>query len=366
MNKDYKLKKELLSPPGDTIQETIDKIGMNQYELAERLGKNIKNVNQIIKGKEPITTATAIALEKVLGIPADFWIERDRQYQKELAEIEFDEYLEECKGWTKHFPVSNIIKLGWIPESKNPIELSKSMLNYFGIASPEQWNTLYISKAAKVAFKISLAHTNEPEAISVWLRKGEIDAKKLQVKEFNKDLFKKSLDKIKELSFNHPPNFKEQLQKLCSEAGVAVIYTPNIPKATISGATRWIFNTTVPLIQLSGRYRTNDHFWFTFFHEVGHILLHGKKDVFLEDVTGHKIDQEKESEADKFSGKFLIPDQLYRQLLQLKPFSQASILNFAKKQRIHPAIIVGRLQHDNIIQHSRFNEVKIYLNLFNE
>ncbi|MDD3772027.1 MAG: ImmA/IrrE family metallo-endopeptidase [Weeksellaceae bacterium] len=364
MTNKYKLKKELLSPPGDTIQETIDAIGMNQYELAERLGKNIKNVNQIIKGKEPITTSTAIALEKVLGIPADFWIERDRQYQKELAEIEFDEYLEDCKDWTKHFPTTNMMKLGWIPETRNLIELSKSMLNYFGIASPQQWNTLYISKAAKVAFKISLAHTSEPEAISVWLRKGEIDAKKLQLKEFNKDLFRKNLDKIKELSFHHPADFKDQLQKLCSETGVAVIYTPNIPKATISGATRWIFNTTVPLIQLSGRYKTNDHFWFTFFHEAAHILLHGKKDVFLEEVAGHIIDKEKEAEADRFASKFLIPDNQYQQLLQHKPYSESSILDFANKQRIHPAIVVGRLQHDDIIPHSRMNDIKIHIDLF--
>ncbi len=365
MNNDYNIKKELLSPPGDTIQETLDKIGMNQYELAERLGKNIKNVNQIIKGKESITTAIAIALEKVLGIPADFWIERERQYRKELAEIEFDEFLESCKDWIKNFPISSMIKLGWIPGSKNPIELSKVLLNYFGIASPEQWNTLYLNKAASVAFKISLAHINEPEAVTVWLRKGELDAKKLEVKEFNKELFKNNFEKIKELSFNHPADFKDQLQKLCSEAGVAVVYTPNIPKATISGAARWIFNTTVPLIQLSGRYKTNDHFWFTFFHEAAHILLHGKKDIFLEDVTGLKIDKEKETEADKFAGKIFIPDQLYWQLLQLKPFTESSILNFSKINRIHPAIIVGRLQHDDEIPHSRFNEIKIYIDLFN-
>jgi len=364
MTSEYKLKKELLSPPGDTIQETIDAIGMNQYELAERLGKNIKNVNRIIKGKETITTATAIALEKVLGISADFWIERDRQYQKELAEIEFDEYLENCKDWTKHFPISNMVKLGWIPSSKNPIELLKSMLNFFGIASPEQWDTLYISKAAKVAFKISLAHTSEPEAISVWLRKGEIEAKKLQLKEFNKDLFKKKFEKIKELANHLPADFKGQLQKLCSETGVAIVSTPNIPHATISGATRWLFNTTVPLIQLSGRYKTNDHFWFTFFHEAGHILLHGKKDVFLEDVTGHKIDREKEAEADRFAGKFLIPDIQYQKLLQLKPYSESSILDFANKQHIHPAIVVGRLQHDNIIPQYRFNELKVHIELF--
>ena len=99
MSKDYNIKKELLSPPGDTIQETIDKLGLNQYELAERLGKNIKNVNQIIKGKEPITSDTAIALEKVLGVPADFWLERERQFRRELTEVYKGKAKSKQKDW---------------------------------------------------------------------------------------------------------------------------------------------------------------------------------------------------------------------------------------------------------------------------
>lgn len=364
MSKDYKIKKQLLSPPGDTIQETIDNIGMNQYELAERLGKNIKNVNQIIKGREPITSDTAIALEKVLGIPADFWLERERQYRRELTEIIFDEYLERCKEWIKDFPTSVMKKLGWIPNVDDSIELIKVVLRFFGIASPEQWEQIYINDAKSVAFRMSLKHTNEPQAISAWLRKGELDARELKLKEFSKNTFKNALDEIKIISYRHPENFKESLQKICSEAGVALVYTPNLPKAAISGAARWVFDTTVPLIQLSGRYKTNDHFWFTFFHEAGHILLHGKKEIFLEEIEGAKLDVTKESEADLFARRILIGNAEYDELTGHFNITEELVLKYSKKEKIHPGIIVGRLQHDGYLAHSRLNDLKLKINLF--
>lgn len=308
MDNNLKIKRELLSPPGETIQETIDSIGMNQYELADRLGKNIKNVNRIIKGKEAITASTALALERVLGIPADFWIERERQFRIELTQLELEEQMLKSIKWLKKFPVAAMMKLGWINSVTEPVEIIKELLSFFGIAAPEQWSIFYTNETANVAYKLSLAHTSDPEAISVWLRKGELDAKKNRQTPFNKVLFKQNLSKIKELAFNHPSDFKEQLQELCSEAGVAVVYTPSIPKAAISGATRWISNSATPLIQLSGRYKTNDHFWFTFFHEAGHILLHGKKDVFLEEVNGVNSDTVKEKEADTFARQSLISE----------------------------------------------------------
>lgn len=364
MNEDLKLRMELLSPPGDTLQETIDAVGMNQNELAERLGKNIKNVNQIIKGKEPITYDTALALERVLDIPADFWLERERLYRRELAEIEMDKYLVQCKDWASLFPLAHMKKFNWLPNVKSPLELTKALLRFFSVASPEQWDEIYLKNKESVAFRMSLAHANEPEAISAWLRKGELDAKKLALNEYSKSDFKESLKIIKDLSYKQPANFKEELQKICQNVGVALVYTPNIPKATISGAARWVFDISVPLIQLSGRYKTNDHFWFTFFHEAGHILLHGKKDIFLEDVEGVKPDKQKETEANNFASKLLISDKDYRELIFNRPINKEKIINLSKRINTHPGIIVGRLQHDKQLHHSKFNDLKIAINLF--
>lgn len=96
---DLELKKSLLSCPGDTIQEHIDEIDMTQAELAERLGRSVPKLNELIKGKAHINKELAIRLENVLGIPANFWLNLEQTYQEELLEIEKLEQLEQCKSW---------------------------------------------------------------------------------------------------------------------------------------------------------------------------------------------------------------------------------------------------------------------------
>jgi len=97
MNSDLLLQKKLLSPPGDTIQETIDTIGMSHTELAERMAMSKEKLNDLIKGSEPITQNTAILLEQVLGIAVSFWMTRENEYRMELARIEQQEFLKESK-----------------------------------------------------------------------------------------------------------------------------------------------------------------------------------------------------------------------------------------------------------------------------
>src|SRR5690606_21676198 len=144
------------------------------------------------------------------------------------------------------------------------------------------WEDYYLNQQLKVAFRISLAQTKEPYAISAWLRQGELQATELEANDYSEKKFKEALPQIKSIMATHPDGFFNQLQSICLEAGVKVVHTPCISKAPISGSTRWLNDT--PFIQLTGRYNRNDSFWFTFFHEAGHILLHGKKDIFLEKI----------------------------------------------------------------------------------
>jgi len=353
------LKRKLLSPPGDTIQETINTIGMRQPELAERMGKNIKNVNRIIKGKEPITQNTAIQLERVLGIPSNFWLEREKEYRQELAQIEAEESLAEDIHWLNEFPVRVMQQFKWIPEGRDQIQILKNLLVFFGIATPQQWKEIYIDRSLTVAFRLSLAHTNNPGAMSAWLRKGELQAQELKPKQYEKKRFMKVLDEVRILVQTHPGDFKEKLQSLCSEAGVAVVFTPCLPKAPISGASRWIMNASVPLIQLSCRYKTNDTFWFTFYHEAGHILKHGKKDVFLEDVKGTKADKQKERVADSFASEILLPAKAFKKLRVEPVFDDSIVCEYAKEFKTHPAIVAGQLEHEGLVHPSLFRYLKI-------
>lgn len=362
MRNTFETLKAILSPPGDTIQETIDVIGMSQTELAERMGRPKEKVNDIIKGREPITTATAFQLEKVLGIPATFWINRENEYRKSLYELEEQIELENQKGWLEEFPVKEMKKFGWLPETSEKYTLVNALLSFFSIASTTEWDKIYLKNQVSAAFRISLANTSNPYSIAVWLRIGELESKKLHLIEYDKRKFKDVLPEIKELAFESPIDFSKKLQEICANCGVAVIYTPNLPKAPISGAARWFHNT--PLIQLSGRYKTDDHFWFTFFHEAGHIIEHGKKDIFLEEVQGAVIDKEKEEEANKFATSWLLTDEQLEEIIANKPFSESKIVAFAKKFRILPGIIIGRLQSKKLVSHSVGNHLRKQVNLF--
>lgn len=355
------LAREFLSPPGDTIQETIDALGMSQYELAERMGRPVKTVNEIIKGKEAVTPTTAVQLERVLNIPAAFWLERERQYLQALTAIEHEAKLESwANSWLVQFPVKMLEKLGWIPRLESKTKTVEALLSFFGVATPDEWTGVYIGEQMNTSYyRISLAHVTQHGALSAWLRKGELQAKALQVQAFDRKKFQENLAIIRTLAHQHPADFQEQLQSLCSEAGVAVVFTPCLPKTNVSGVARWINNGQTPLIQLSGRYKSNDHFWFTFFHEAGHILKHGKKDFFIEGNSEILMDETKEREANEFAANYLIPPRDFRRFVEQGDFSEAAILRFADAVETHPAVVAGRLSHEELIHFKEAAAFKI-------
>jgi len=152
--KTTQMAKFLLSPPGDTIQETIDAMAMSQSELAERMGRPKEKVNDIIKGREPITTLTAFQLEKVLGVPVMFWLNREKEFRKQLYEIEQSERFEQFQDWLNLFPVNELKKMGWLPDTKEKHVLINSLLGFFGVASPNEWKKIYMDDEIKVSFRI--------------------------------------------------------------------------------------------------------------------------------------------------------------------------------------------------------------------
>ena len=369
MNKrsiNLELARELLSPPGDTIQETIDTLGMSQNELAERMGRPVKTVNEIIKGKEALTPATAVQLERVLHIPAAFWLERERQYMQALTAIEHEAKLDSwANTWLVQFPVKVLEKLGWIPSHVSKTKTVEALLSFFGVATPDEWTSVYIGEKMNTSYyRISLAHVTQHGALSAWLRKGELQAKTLRLGPFDRKKFQENLATIRSLAHQHPADFQEQLQSLCSEAGVAVVFTQCLPKTNVSGVARWINNGQTPLIQLSGRYKSNDHFWFTFFHEAGHILKHGKKDFFIEGNSDVHLDETKEREANEFAANYLIPARDFRRFVEQGDFSEAAILQFADAVETHPAVIAGRLSHEELIHFKEAAAFKIRVEVF--
>jgi addiction module HigA family antidote len=347
---------DYISPPGETLEEILDEREMSQAELAERTGRPKKTINEIINGKTAITPETALQLERVLGIPSSFWNNRERHYREALAQQEEQERLSKEVEWLSQIPVKDMIKQKWIQSYQDKVDQLREVLNFFGVASPAQWREFW--GGTSVSFRKSPAFQSDPGAIAAWLRRGEIAATEIECAVYNANRFKETLQQIRILTIEPPEIFQPEVVRLCAAAGVAVVFVPQLPKTRTCGATRWL-NPNKALIQLSLRYKTNDYLWFAFFHEAGHILLHGKRDVFLE-VKGTQGD--KEQEADTFAANLLIPPaELKRFLASDQQPSKAAITQFASEIGIAPGIVVGRLQHDQVLPPSHCNDLKCRL-----
>jgi HTH-type transcriptional regulator/antitoxin HigA len=346
------------SPPGSTLLETIELRGMSQAELAERTGRSKKHINEIVKGKQPITAETALQLERVLGITADFWNNRQREYEETLARIAERRRLSKHVAWAKRFPYSDMVKLGWIAESHDWLERLGNLLNYFGVAGIREWEERWGSP--RVAFRRSRAFTSNRYAVAAWLRRGETMAHATETKPYDETRLLTALKTARGLTRSHAKEYIPKVKSLCADAGVALALVRELRGTHTYGATQWL-TPEKALIQLSLRGKTDDHFWFAFIHEAGHIIKHGKKDKFIEAEGRFRSEDKREAEADKFACDFLIPRPQYDAFVSDGDFGSYAITEFAERLGIAPGIVVGRLQHDHKIEPSYHNRLKVRL-----
>lgn len=348
-----------VAPPGETLQEVLEDRQMSQAELAERTGRPKKTINEIVRGKAALTSETAIQFERVLGIPANFWSSLERNYQDSMARRREDALLEASKPWLKQIPVSSLETFGWIERQSRPADKVREVLNFFGVASPSEWQKVF--QLPQASFRHSPSFKSEAGALAAWLRKGELEAQSIRCKPFAQSAFEDALAEARALTLQAPEVFVPKLVDLCAAAGVAVVFVRELPKCRVHGATRWL-SANRALIQLSLRYKTDDHLWFTFFHEAGHILLHGKRLIFIEE--GRASNSVEEEAANRFAADRLIPPGALEELrgpARSRRLSEAQVRNFAQKLHIAPGIVVGRLQHEGWLPRTHLNSLKLRL-----
>jgi len=348
---------DYVSPPGETLAEILEEHGMTQAELAERMGRPKKTINEIIKGKAEITPQTALELERVLGTPARFWNQREFYYREFLAKKKEADLLKTQIGFLRNFPMKKMTNWHWINCHHNKVDQLRELLNFFSVTSIDQIERLPNTLA--VDFRKPTAFESNNYDLIAWLRKGEIDASQIKCNEYDQAKFKEVLKEIRLLTVKHIQQFKPLIVELCASAGVAVVLVPELPKTRVCGATRWL-NPRKALLQLSDRYKKNDHFWFSFYHEAGHIILHGKRDCFI-DLENNE-NNEKEKEANEFAANFLIPLKDWQTFKLSNSVSSLAVSEFAQRIGVAPGIIVGRLQREGVIDWSKLNNLKEPIN----
>lgn len=348
-------KPDIALPPGYTLLEILQSLHMSQLELSNRTGISKKTINQIIKGIAPILPPTALKFENVLDIPASFWINLESNYQEVKAKIEAKKNTKKEEIIAKEIPYDDMVKLKWIPEAKTVKEKVINFRAYFNIASLD-----LIPQVHNAIFRISNKQLYSKYAISAWIEKGRKEAIGKKLSSFKTDKIKNCLNSLKQLTQFDQNVFLPELEIICSKCGIALVILPYLSKTRINGLVYWLDSKTV-IIQLSNRYKYTDIFWFSFFHELGHAILHGKKEVFLED------DDQKnrfELEADYFAANNLISKTSYKRLIKSgSSITEKSILELAFENSISPGIVVGRLEHDNIVRRGKFTYLKTKLDL---
>ena len=346
-------------PPGATIKEMADIRGMSQTELARRMGRPGQAVSEIINGKKAIIEDTAFQLERVFGQPAEFWLNLERNFQLSKARFEERARLARQVRQVKQYPFEELVQFGYIKETEALEEKVSILLNFLRVADFVALNG-YI-KSRILAFRRSPQFDLSIAKLATWLRMGEIEAENLNLQPFNKQNLREHIPEIRHLTTIHIREATERLRSIGEECGVAFLFIREFNKFPVCGITRWVGNN--PYIQLSLRYKRHDSLWFSIFHEIGHVLLHGKKDLFID--NGKKEDTNKyEKEANQFARESLGPSMFHSELVEICEHSLAvaqPIIQTAEELDIHPGIIVGMLQYDGVIPYNRLHKLKLKL-----
>lgn len=338
--------------PGSYIEEIIEELNINQEEFAERLGVSAKTISKLVNGMDSISKEIALKLSKLTGVSFETWMKLQLKYDLKVNEIEEQRLLDNealiCEQIDfNYFKVNHFVENG----RYNKIDKIKELRQVLKIADLnylKKFNQQVSYRNTKDFNLKTTINSNVLLEIATHLAKDMTDIK------FNKSRLKKVLPQIRELTLKSEESFYTELEELLLSCGIVLIGLPSLKNAGLNGATKRYKNGSV-LLLLTDKNKQSDIFWFSLFHELGHIL----EGEFYSDLGEVAHYEEKESRADRFARDILIPEAEYRQYLKDENLNKQSILDFADKIGIHPSIIVGRLQYDKHIGYNILNELKV-------
>jgi plasmid maintenance system antidote protein VapI/Zn-dependent peptidase ImmA (M78 family) len=344
-----------ISPPGEIVARILALKHIELDDFATRIGLTARFARGLIEGTTPIDRSLAERLALALGSTPSFWLRCEQSYREDKIR-NLPAYVDdEVKSWLKRMPLREMSRLGWVRLRADPIKQAEECFKFFGVVSLDEWKRRHVKLLSNVNFRTSHAFSMDPMAASAWLRWTEERAEDLTTDNWNRSRFEWQLDNIRKLSRNHhPERFIPKLREICASSGVALVIAPAPQGCRASGATRLIRRRKA-MIAMSFRYYVDDHFWFTFFHEAAHLLLHADQELFLEDSDG-STDQ-RESEANSFAAAKLVPPELHDQMKSLPPLHRAYI-QFANEIGIAPGIVVGQMQRLGLLPYNLLRKLK--------
>lgn len=334
------LHSDLPIPPGEYLAEVLVEYGMSQADLAQRMRRPPQMINEIIQGRKAITHETALQLAEVLKVPAEIWIGLETEYQLAKARQAEEADLEDEVGLLAEIPYAAMAKYGWVPQARRPREKVRHLRGFFGVATLVAVPDV---RAYECAFRRADAPASQ-YALAAWLRQGEIEARGIDVAAFDKAALRAAIPALRVLTREAPEQFVSEIARVLASGGVAFVILPHLPKTYAHGAVFWLGERAVLQLSIRGSYA--DIFWFSLFHELGHLLRHGKRTILEGQDEEDDEYRRMEGEADEFARHALIPAGAYAQFLRAGEFTAEGLGAFAEEQGVAVGIVVGRLQRE--------------------
>jgi plasmid maintenance system antidote protein VapI len=357
MRDDAPFNPDWVSPPGATIAALLAKRGVTPQEFAVRVQLPTQEVEALMHGRVVLTIELIRRLTTVLGATVDFWREREAQYRRGLERLREQCSRPESLDWLREVPVKELVKRGWVEPAADPTETVVACLRFFGVSSVQSWSREYKEPLQAAAFRTSKAFASDPGVVAAWFRQGEIEASRIRCGPWDRDRFLGVLPGIRALTrVEDPVEFIPELTRRCAECGVAVAVVRAPKGCRASGACRFL-SPTRPLLLLSGRHLSDDHLWFTFFHEAGHLVLHSKDYISVDVIGDEDATAKEEQEANDFAADMLVPPDRRDEMLKL-PLNKIAVMRFARRIGVSRGVVVGQLQHHGVIGRNQLNDLK--------
>lgn len=344
--------------PGYFIREQMELREWTQDDLSAITGLSVKHLNQILQDKLPLSIDLARIFAEVFNNSATYWVNLNTAYRLWLSQEKTpQEQQADIKALIyERMPIKDMLGKGWIAPFKTAEELTQQVLNFwnwhsldFSILDKQYLPCLTRKSEAYNQFNASYAIT--------WYRKAQLVAETFAPKSYNR---RKLEMRFKEMhAFTTQQNGVNLFIEALAEAGVIFFVLPHLKKTYLDGAA--FFSGPNPVVVYTGRYKRIDNFWFTVAHEIAHILLH------LNEERAFVLDNFKESDKDELEKEANALAAVQLKHPEIKAFLQkyaqylppAKVEECAVRYDVHPAIIVGKMAHDDSKSYknlARYNE----------
>lgn len=336
----------IATPPGATIKEQLKEREMSQKEFAARMDMSEKHISRLINGEVQLTPDMAIRLEVVLGVPAKFWNNLEAAYRERIIRVESENAMEADEVLARMLPYCEMAKYGWIPSTRNVKEKVINLRKYFEVV---ELSLLADKQITRIACR-RLAVTEKSDlALMAWAQEAKIKAREIVTEPIDIKKLMNLIPEIRKMTLQKPVEFCNLLKEKLGKCGIALVFLPHLKGSFLQGAS--FMDGSKIVLGLTARGKDADKFWFSLFHELGHIIL---GHIGQQDGTS---DQD-EKDADIWSRNELIPIEAFKKFTGQHVFTTDSVKNFANHIGVAPGIVVGRLQNEGYILHSMMNDLK--------